>query len=139
MQRDTGFASRVLKACILERGARLELEALYVIALLRVERDRVAELERPDRRAPGDTDAGRITERLELRLRAVRIDLAGIEEDARADRLLAFQDRIERLEVADDLALAAERIAELVLRTERSRVVAAHRVHAAREERLEER
>src|SRR5690348_7754835 len=148
---DTGFASRVLKACILgpvhamssgqalKRGARLELESLDVVAVLRVERDRVAELERPDRRAPRDAGAGRVTERLELRLGPVRIDLARVEEQARAHRLLALQDRVERLEVADDLALAAERVAELVLRTERRRVVAAHRIDAAREERLEER
>src|SRR5579862_3873460 len=122
-----------------EGGARLELEPLLAIAFARIERNRVAELERPDRRAPGDADTRRIAERLELRLLAVLVDLAGVHEDASAHRLVALDDRIERLEVADDLAPAAERVAELILRPERRCVVAAHRIDAAREERLEER
>src|SRR6185437_11677630 len=125
--------------CFLECGARLELEALLAIPFTGVQWNGVAELERSDRRAPRDTDSGRVTERLELRLLAVRVNLPGIEKHAAANALLALQYRIERLEIADDLAPTAERVAELVLRTERCRVVTAHRVRPSGEKRLEER
>src|SRR6478609_11701723 len=122
-----------------ERGAGLELEPLLAIAFLGIQWNGVAELERADRRAPRDADAGRIAERFELRLRAVRVDLPRVHEDAGANRLVALQDRVERLEIADDLPAAAERVAERILRTERRRVVTAHRIDAAGEKRLEER
>ena len=110
------------------------------IARLGVERNGVAELERADRRVPRDADAGRVAERLELAARvAVGVDLAGVDEHARAHRLVALEDRIEQLDVADDLALAAERVAVDVARAERAVLVAAHRADAAGVERLEER
>src|SRR4051795_7662987 len=77
----------------LERGPRLELEALLPVVDVLVDRDRVAELERPERRVPLHADAAGVAERLEPRLGAVGPDLPRIEEDAAAHRLVALQDR----------------------------------------------
>src|SRR5690349_24985265 len=102
----------------LERGACLELEALLPIPFLGLERDRIAELERTDRRVPRHTHARRIAERFVAGLRAVRPDLAGVDEHAAPHGLLALHDRIEDFGVADDLAPAAQRVAEFVARAE---------------------
>ena len=111
-----------------------------------VERDAVAELQRPDRRVPREPDAVRVAELLVVLLQAVDVapfrdagDLPGVDEHARAHRLVPLEERIEQLGVADDLALAAQRVAVDVLRAERRRLVAAHRAHAAGVEHLEER
>src|SRR6266496_297417 len=100
VRRFTGFSGR-MRTRRSEDGTNLELEALDSVERLVVERVRVAELERPDGRIPRDTHACRVAERLERillafrRLLPVRVDLAGIEEHARAHGFVALQDRIE--------------------------------------------
>src|SRR5207342_3538376 len=53
--------------------------------------------------------------------------------------LLRARHREQDLQGADQLAVAADRVAQLVLRAERERAIAAHRAGAAAEKVLEER
>src|SRR5207302_11370159 len=71
---------------LLEYGPDLKLEMLDPVGDLRVERIAVAEFQRADRRVPGKSDADRIPERLEGRLEAVVVDLAGIGKYRQAAR-----------------------------------------------------
>src|SRR5713226_901857 len=125
-----------------EYGPDLELEMLNPIANFLVDWVTIAELERADGRVPGEPHTDRIAEGLQAGLEAVVVNLAGIGEKRRADRLISrfrpWQGK-EDFRVADDLAPAADGVALDVLRTQRRRLVSSHRPHAARVVRLEER
>src|SRR4029079_7559006 len=123
----------------LEALPHLELEALDAVRRDRIEREGIAELERSDRRIPSHGNAGGVAEVLEFGLRTVDVDLAQVEETPNAHRLFALDERICHLGGADDLALAAQRVAVDVAWSERSRFIAAHLPHAPRIDRLEER
>src|SRR5438132_2464893 len=102
----------------------------------------VAEFERADGRIPGEPNTDRIAERLQAGLEAIVVDLAGVGESRHADRLvsgLGPRQGKEKLRIADNLAPAADGVALGVLRTQRRRLVSAHRTHAAPVVRLEER
>src|SRR5437660_9540024 len=95
---------------------------LHAVTDLLVQRVAITELERPDRRVPCQARARRKPERLELGLRTIVIDLAGIGEHRQPDGLivrLGARQWEEQFGVADDLAPAPDRVALAVLRTER--------------------
>src|SRR4029450_4544645 len=80
---------RIARAALphrLEHRPDLELKVLYPVTDLLVHRVAITEFERSDRRVPRDARADRITERFELRLRAVVIDLACIGEYRQPNR-----------------------------------------------------
>src|SRR5207342_1963104 len=89
---------RDVPAPALERRTGGKLESLDAIIRLRAERERIAELERAERRVPGHAQTPGIAEVLRARVGLVLClgivgcpDLAGVEEQARADRLVALQ------------------------------------------------
>src|SRR5438874_8261126 len=107
-----------------EHRTDLELEVLDPVSRVRLQRPPVAEFQRPDRRVPGEADAVRIAEFLVALFQAGAggaktgnaRDLARIHEHARPNRLVAFENGIEKLGIADDLALPTERISREVAR-----------------------
>src|SRR5437762_9344840 len=132
---------KAVNTCLSKHRPPLELEMLRAVAGLFVQRVAVTELERPDRRVPCQAHACRKPKRLELRLRTIVIDLAGIGEHRQPDRLIVClgpRQWKEQFGVANNLAPAADRVALAVLRTQRRRIVAAYRTHATRIIRLEE-
>src|SRR5688500_4516459 len=99
---------------------------------------RPGQAQRAERRGPEKADAGGIAHLAEIPL--VHVDLAAVDEGREAQRAVRLRPghREQDLRDADDLAIAAGRVAELVERSERERAIAAHRARAAGEEVLEE-
>src|SRR5712671_2182470 len=73
----------------LEYGPHLKLEVLHLVADLLVERNAVTELQRADRRVPGQPDPCRKPERFELWLKSGVVDLARIREHRKPHRLIS--------------------------------------------------
>src|SRR5262249_6622239 len=124
-----------------EDCAKLELEPLDVVVGFVVERPRDAELQRPERRVPGERDAGRVAPGLERERFFLAVDLPAVDERAQSHRsLLAHAgEREQQLRRCVGLLRAAERAAVDVARTERGGIVAAHAADAPEVEVLEER
>src|SRR5690554_6286644 len=93
----------------LEPGSDLELETLGPVALLLVQRVAEAELQRPERRQPGQAEAGRVAELLRIDL-PFREDVAAVEEEegAEAPVVAGAGERHLELHAAHDLDLAAQ-------------------------------
>src|SRR6185436_5813009 len=110
---------------------------LYAVPGLVVQRARERQAQRSQRRGPEQREAGGVAHLAELDL--VGVDLAAVDERREAQRavLLRAGHREQDFRQGGDLAVAADRVAELVLRTERERTVAAHAAGAAGEEILE--
>src|SRR5438067_5602894 len=126
-----------------EHRTDLKLEMLDPVARLLDQRIAIAELQRADRRIPGNAGTDRIPERFKLRLDARIIDLARVGKHRKPDLLLeAFAcsgQGEEKLRVPDDLAPATDRVALAVLRPQGRRIITADGSDTASVIRLEKR
>src|SRR5512138_1249294 len=109
-----------------------------VVRALGVERLGEGKAQWPEGRAPEERKAGRVAQVVELEL--LQEDIAAVDEPGKAQRRVVggARHRKEQLERAGRLAVAADRVAVDVLRSERERAVAAHRTRTAGKEVLEE-
>src|ERR1019366_10102317 len=73
----------------LEDGTHLKLEVLHLVGDLWVDRNTITELQRTNRRVPGQPDARRKPERFETRLKSGIVNLPCVREHRQAHRLIS--------------------------------------------------
>src|SRR5262245_11441615 len=111
------------------------MEIRGLLALLLVEIEAVVYADRPERRYPTDTAAGRVVQVGQVEFRVEAVHVADIDERRQAD---VERQRDDVFDIAEDLAGAADAVAELVDRRDLARLEAADGVGAAQVEALEQ-
>src|SRR5260370_31879735 len=104
----------------LEYGTHLKLEVLHLVADLLVDRNTITEVQRADRRVPGQPDARGKPERFERWLKSGIVDLTCVGKHRQPHRLIArlrARHREKQLRVGNDFAPAANGVSLRVLRT----------------------
>src|SRR5215510_12482175 len=112
------------------------MEIRELLALLLVEIEAVVYADRAKRRYPADAAAGRVVQVGDIELRTEAVHVADVDERRQPD---VERQRDDVFDIAQDLAGAADLVAELVLGRALARLEAADRVGAAQVEALEHR